>query len=53
LFDGIGKTNSSVRVQNIERMQALHDSIKRSKQSGYIVEISDKNYTLTSSEFAS
>lgn len=42
---------SSVRGQNIQRMETFYKSLVESKQQGYIVEISDKNYNLTASSF--
>ena len=53
LLTGKSLLSSSVREQNIQRMQQFHKSLQDSKQSGYIVEISDKNYNLTSARFAS
>ena len=44
-------SQSSVRGQNIKRMEEFHKSLENSKQQGYIVEISDKNYNLTASSF--
>ena len=40
----------SVRARSVDRLEALFDKV--GSQGGYIVEISDKNYSLTSDAFA-
>lgn len=47
-----GKGDASVRMRNVERMRQFYERLAASQAQGTIMEISDKNYSLTSQAFA-
>lgn len=52
LLSGMGDLSKSLRAQNIQRMESFMNNLRQSRSSGYVVEISDKSYNLTSEFFA-